>query len=227
MSGHGAGDQSSASPIRSLPDTKRVVVQEMPLTATRTPARDDRRSLRTRGALREALIELITERGWDDIAVQDVCERANVGRSTFYSHYPNKDALLLGGLEDLRVALQHQARAREAPAGGLRFALGLIEHAQQQRKVFRGLIGRRSGYVVQQRFREMVIRLVADELPPSPNGLPRQALARWIAGAFVELLGWWVEQRTPVPPAELAAWVNELARPALSPLSQLTGSRRS
>ncbi len=179
----------------------------------------DRRSIRTRNALRAALIDLIGERGWDAIAVQDLCERANVGRSTFYSHFPNKDALLLGGLEDLRAELgQAATRARgegsSPAAGGFRFSLGLIEHAHQQRKVFRGLIGRRSGYVVQQRFREMVVRLVDDELPAASKGkLPKAAMARALAAAFVELLAWWVEQRSPMPPAELAIRFEELSRP--------------
>ena len=94
----------------------------------------DRRSVRTRNALSDALIELLAERGWDNIAVQDVCERANIGRSTFYSHYSNKDALLQGGLNALQTELQHQARARAdnptSGAGrteGFGFAPGLIE----------------------------------------------------------------------------------------------------
>lgn len=185
----------------------------------------DRRSMRTRDALRDALVDLIAERGWDDIAVQDLCQRANIGRSTFYSHYPNKDALLMGGLEDLQAQLQAQARAQAGhkqpvatPACGFRFALGLIAHVHEQRKLFRGLIGRRSGYVVQQRFRDMVIRLVSAELPPSAGGLPRQAAARWLAAGFVELLSWWVEQRSPLPPAELAARFNELAQSVLQPV---------
>jgi AcrR family transcriptional regulator len=182
----------------------------------------DRRSLRTRNALRDALVALIVERGWDNIGVQELCERANVGRSTFYSHFPNKDALLLGSLEDLRAELQRRARelAREEGAspgasGGFRFALGLIEHAHDQRKLFCGIIGRRSGHVVQQRFREMVVRLVADELPASGGKLPRAAAARWLAAGFVEMLAWWVEQRSPMPPAELAALFDELSRPLL------------
>jgi len=180
----------------------------------------DRRSARTRHALRGALIQLIAERGWDDVAVQDVCERADVGRSTFYSHFPNKDALLLGSLDDLRVELVRRAAApggsdAAAAEPGFRFALGLIEHAHEQRKVFRGMIGRRSGYVVQQRFREMVIRMVTDELPASTGKLPRTAVARWIAAAFVELLAWWVEQRSPMSPVELARLFNELSRPLL------------
>jgi AcrR family transcriptional regulator len=195
-----------------------------------TPSSDlrlDRRSLRTRNALREALIQLIAERGWDDIAVQDLCERANIGRSTFYSHFPNKGALLVGGLEDLRMELVRQAaqragtdRAGPANSPRLRFALGLIQHAHEQRKVFRSLIGRRSGHVVQQHFREMVIRLVTDELPASTGKLPRAAAARWIAGAFVELLAWWVEQRSPMSPVELAALFDQLSWPVLAPNGQ-------
>lgn len=178
----------------------------------------DRRSLRTRGALRDALIELIGERGWDDVAVQDVCERANVGRSTFYSHYTGKEALLQGGLEDLRAELHRQARTRQGAAGaseGLRFVQGLVEHVHGHRRTFRAMIGRRGGHVVQQRFREMVIRLVLDELPASTCKVPRRAAAAWLAGALVELLGWWVEQRAPLPPQELAAWIHELSQPVL------------
>ena len=177
----------------------------------------DRRSLRTRAALRSAMLTLIGERGWDNFAVQDLCDLANIGRSTFYSHYANKDALLVGGFAGLQAALQRQTRAgagaRDPAPGSWRFTLGLIEHVYEQRKIFRSMIGRRSGYVVQQRFREMVIRLITDELPPSTGSLPRAAAARWLAAALVELLSWWVEQRTPLPPAELAALFDELSRP--------------
>ncbi|MDO8284872.1 MAG: TetR/AcrR family transcriptional regulator [Rhodoferax sp.] len=182
----------------------------------------DRRSQRTRDALRGALVDLIAERGWDDITVQDVCDHANIGRSTFYSHYTGKDALLVGGLEDLQAGLQRQAQARAASAAGadavtgFGFVLGLIEHAHEQRKIFRGLIGRRSGHVVHQRFREMVLRLVHDELPQSAQGaLPRDAAARWLSAAFVELLSWWVEQATPMPTTELETLFIELAQPVL------------
>ncbi|MBO0803611.1 MAG: TetR/AcrR family transcriptional regulator [Nocardiopsaceae bacterium] len=55
----------------------------------------DRRVRRTRALLHQALIELILEKGYGRITVQDILDRADVGRSTFYSHYRDKDALLL------------------------------------------------------------------------------------------------------------------------------------
>jgi len=182
---------------------------------------DDRRTQRTRGALRDAIIELMAERGWDEIGVQDVCERANIGRSTFYSHYSNKDELLIGGLTDLRKSLQADSTNRNAGdppnrgvLDGLRFVPGLVQHAHEQRKLFRALIGRRSGYVVQQRFREMLIRLVTDELPSSSSSaFPRQATAGFLAGGLLELLAWWVEQRTPLPSTRIVSMFNDLAQP--------------
>jgi AcrR family transcriptional regulator len=170
----------------------------------------DRRSVRTRLALRDALLALMGERGWDDIGVQEICERANIGRSTFYTHFQNKDELLSGSFDDLRRGLLASTRppARAARAGaaggtGMPFVLGLIEHAYENRKLFRTLIGRRSGHVVHQRFKQMLAALVDEQLAQVPPGVPRAAAVRWTAGALFELLCWWVESRSPATPQEL------------------------
>lgn len=63
-------------------------------------ARTDRRVLRTRDTLGDALVELIKEKPFDDITVQEVLDRAGVGRSTFYTHYKDKEDLLLSDVED-------------------------------------------------------------------------------------------------------------------------------
>jgi AcrR family transcriptional regulator len=56
--------------------------------------RQDRRIRRTRAALHQALISLILERGYEAVTIKDVVDRANVGRSTLYAHYPSKEDLL-------------------------------------------------------------------------------------------------------------------------------------
>ncbi len=178
---------------------------------------EDRRAVRTRVALREALLSLMGERGWDDIGVQEICERANIGRSTFYTHFQNKDELLSGGFDDLRRGLLASARPAAAPArvgagaADLPFVLGLIEHAFENRKLFRTLIGRRSGHVVHQRFKQMLAELVDEQLAQVPSGVPRVAAVRWTAGALFELLCWWVESRSPATPQELLEMFRRLS----------------
>lgn len=184
---------------------------------------NDRRVQRTRQALRDALLSLLPERGWDDLSVQDICERADIGRSTFYVHYPNKEELLAGGLDDLRSVLSEQAKSTGDgnTAGALAFVWGLIEHVRDQRKLFRAIFGRRSGHVVQMRFREMVTKLVAENLSQlAPAGWQRDAATRYIAGALVELLAWWVDAKNPCSAESINQYFLQLTRPMLTELTE-------
>jgi AcrR family transcriptional regulator len=58
---------------------------------------DDRRVQRTRQLLRTALVPLIEENGFEALTVQDIIDRANVGRATFYAHFDKKEDLLVSG----------------------------------------------------------------------------------------------------------------------------------
>ena len=71
-----------------------------------TAAPQDRRILRSKRALRDALIELMEERSFDGFSVNDLCERADLNRGTFYNHFRDKDDLLSGA-----DAQPHRARA--------------------------------------------------------------------------------------------------------------------
>lgn len=168
--------------------------------------RPDRRVQRTRLALRDALLALLPERGWDDIDVQALCERANIGRSTFYLHFPNKEALLRGSLADLQAALLPQPPAGAAPVvrGSLAFVRGLLDHVHEQQRVFRALLGRRSGQVVQDRFCEMLVDLVEQDLGVSAaSPWSERARAHCVAGALFQLLVWWLGSAQPQSPDEI------------------------
>lgn len=183
----------------------------------------DRRIQRTRQSLRDALLSLLQERGWDDLSVQDICERADVGRSTFYVHFQNKGELLAGSLNDLRMMLSKQAAetGHGKAAGALTFVRGLIEHIQDQRRLCRSIFGRRSGHVVQMRFREMVAKLVAEDLSQHASaGWRRDAATHYIAGALVELLAWWVDAKNPRSAEEIDHYFLQLARPAITELTE-------
>ena len=70
----------------------------------------DRRVRKTRQLLREALMELTLERGYDHVTIQDILDRADVGRSTFYAHYHDKDDLLVSEFETGRAATRRRRR---------------------------------------------------------------------------------------------------------------------
>src|SRR6185437_5564859 len=101
----------------------------------------DRRVLRSRRLLQEALVALILERGYDAVTVQAVLDRADVGRATFYAHFEGKEALLLSLFEELRGSLQHEL-ASITPHTVARFGEGhglltpLFAHASRNRRLY-------------------------------------------------------------------------------------------
>src|SRR5215510_15281228 len=99
--------------------------------------KEDRRVQRTQQLLRDALIELIIEKGYEEVTVQDIIDRANVGRSTFYSHFMDKQQLLLSRLKQLRESLaqfQQSGVVTGAKGSGeerpLNFSLAMFQHAE-------------------------------------------------------------------------------------------------
>jgi len=187
------------------------------------PDQGDRRVQRTRRTLREALIALIHERGWEGFSVQDVCDRADVGRSTFYTHFADKEELLVSGFDELRKGLRAQLARAPATGGPLGFARGLVEHACDNVRLFRALVGRRGHQVVLRRFRELVLDLVREDLrdlgAPGPD---REAAERFIAAGFLEILTWQLEARRAVAPEEIERLFLRLATPVI----EAVGARR-
>jgi len=175
----------------------------------------DRRVNRTRQTLNDALIALILERGWEEVTVQHICERANIGRSTFYTHFADKEDLLARGFDDLHASVR-ALRGRLPGRYPLTFAGTLIAHTHGQRRLFRALVGNRSGYVVQQRFRTLLVDLVTEDLVGAATPGPRfDAAVRFMAGAFYELLFWWLDTGAAIGPDEVEALYGTLTASAL------------
>lgn len=184
------------------------------------PKSTDRRVRRTRRALRDALLELTLEHGWDEVNVLDVCERADVGRSTFYTHFADKEELLLSGFGDLREALRAKTdQTGRGTPNVLGFLDGLIEHAHENGRLFRALVGKRAGQVAQKGFRQFVFDLVHEDLraafPADPN---LEAASRYVSGGVSELLIWSVDSRSTLRSTDLTDLCMKLTRPVLATL---------
>jgi len=129
----------------------------------------DRRVERTRELLSRALLSLIPEKGFDAVTVQDVIDRANVGRSTFYTHFVDKEDLLIQAMDPFSVHLRERQRKAlsaggHSDAGAFAFSRELFSHAEGHRDVFRAMVGKQSALVLQRHFQRMQVDLVREEL---------------------------------------------------------------
>lgn len=112
--------------------------------------RNDRRVLRTRKLLRESILALVLEKGYDDISIQDITDRANLGRATFYLHYREKDDLLADLIRQFMeefIASGPQNSSDKSYVRDIRSVQRLFEYIETRYDVYRILlIGK--GFVV-------------------------------------------------------------------------------
>ena len=180
----------------------------------------DRRVARSREALHQALRSLIIERGYDAITVENICERANVGRSTFYAHFTSKDDLKRRGLEHLRNELLEQQRNAasslvETNVRGLAFTLTMFEHARDHIHLYRALVGSRGGAIALTTIRQTLCEIVRGELAEirgkDSHGTPRELAVEYIVGAYMAVLTWWLDGGAKLPPQRINAMFQRLA----------------
>jgi AcrR family transcriptional regulator len=191
----------------------------------------DRRVQRTQQLLHGALMSLVQEKGYEALTVQDIIDRANVGRATFYAHFDSKEDLLASGIEGLRASLKERQRQAlaDSPRNDARlfaFSHELFTHANEPRAVFRAMVGKRSGAVVQQLLQKMLVDLVRDEVKElvpvaHANAIPIEAIAQFVGGGLFGLLMWWGNGKMRMPVEEIDAAFKRLAIPSFKVASGL------
>jgi AcrR family transcriptional regulator len=189
-------------------------------------AKTDRRVQRTRELLQKALIDLIGERGYDAITIQDIVDRANVGRTTFYLHYGSKDELFTSCHEavvkqfDFGPLYPHslgreQLLAPSAPPGLIAAYRHLQEAWARLHPVFRG----KDGPYILRRIREWSAQEIESNLraafDEADSTVPLDVLANYLAGAQLALVQWWLEQPKPRSAEDVAHALHHLQRGAI------------
>lgn len=156
-------------------------------------------------------MELLKERGWEQIRVQDICDRANVGRSTFYNHFMDKEGLLVGGLVDLGEYITAEFSKRpNAPV--FWFARPLLDHVLENEEMFRQLRGSTSEAILRSRFCQLAIDLARKGLASrNVQGHRLEAGATFVGGAFVELLFWYAHSHKRPSMDKLETMFHEMA----------------
>jgi AcrR family transcriptional regulator len=188
--------------------------------------REDRRVRRTRRLLREALLELVAEKGYDRVTVQDVIDRADLSRATFYAHFRDKDDLLVSGLDELEERLRNAMAAfvdegEGASERALATVQALLEHVAAHRSLYRSSSGGRAEALVNRHLRRRLTALarhhyqeIVDSRGWSPP-VPVEATAEFVIGGFLGVLWWWLERDEPLPAERIVELLSLLVTPAI------------
>lgn len=183
-------------------------------SAARAHPKIDRRILRTRDALGDALVALMREKEFDDITVQEVLDRAGVGRATFYVHYRDKHDLFLSDVEDFLDLICSALKRQNASPKRLLPVQEFFTHIREVRQFYEAVLksGKMSDVrALAQGFfaRSIEERLQAAGIEIAPQ--QRSAQAHALAGSFFSLLDWWVDKGMKADPVEMDALFHRIA----------------
>lgn len=189
------------------------------MTRIETPRAGNLRVRRTRKLLREALVELIEERGFEALTVGEITARAMVSRAAFYRNYQDKYDLVEQIFDEAMSALLSAVGdiGREhPPAMWVRF----FEHIAAYDRLYRALLGSKGSPWFARKMRASLTDLIGEigHLPHGPDATDHPVhhftdtfVPSLVSMMFVEAITWWLEQGRPYTPTEIATRTAHLA----------------
>ncbi|WP_102716392.1 TetR/AcrR family transcriptional regulator [Paenibacillus castaneae] len=172
----------------------------------------DRRILKSKEAIKKALIELMAEKNFDHITIQDISDRANLSRRTIYLHYEDKfdllDKLIEEHIDELREICE--------PESGMDITTGSItwfQYFERNYLFFSAMLASKGAPFFRSRFLTFVIEDVKngwDMTEGKKRGISEEIIVQFIAPAYVGIVEWWFTNGMPYPPEVMEKQVGML-----------------
>ncbi len=183
----------------------------------------DRRIERTKKLLGAALIELILEGDYDSITIQNITDRANLSRATFYLHYKDKEELLFGNLEsvfdDIAPEMGAWSPEEDYYWNGAPPSLLVFQHVADNADLYRVMLKTNAAGTINDNIRRYLAVRILYSLEQTPHAAPTpvslEILSQYVASALKGLLIWWLEHDMPYSPDEMARQYHALMLPTL------------
>jgi AcrR family transcriptional regulator len=192
-------------------------------TNVRLTGKADRRVIRTRNLLGNALVRLMQEKPWQEITVQQVLDRAEVSRSTFYTHYSDKNDLFMSDVEDF---FEMMSRSSMKGKGTSRRILPVREICAHLVQVEAFVCALRDAGKMQDVWelgrghfaRAVEKRLSATGAADAAHGRQAESRAYMLAGALISLLVWWMDRGMTETPEEIDLMFHDMVWVGANPL---------
>ncbi len=183
----------------------------------------DPRVVRTRNMLKCALLELIGEKGYDSIRVQDIARRATLNRATFYLHYRDKDDLLNQSIEDILNELIRGMKNKRLSEEKITDRDGnvvkplpdlvyVFEHVANNEFFYTVMLGPHGEQRLLFRLLEVFTDTLSERLSHThlKPTVPKEILVHYAASAYLGVIVWWLKNGQPYPPEYMATQLTRL-----------------
>jgi AcrR family transcriptional regulator len=182
--------------------------------------KDDRRSRRSRRLIVEALLALMQEKRYDRITIQEIIDRADVGRSTFYAQFRSKEDVLVSEIERVLGQLHEQRRAGASdPVDQLLPGAGFFQHVQETQAFYpalvRGLAIDPHYQAVHRYLRDQALQQFGHVADSRGLMVPPEVVADYLAGALLTLVHGWLDQGWPYTAEQMEAFFHQLVMPGV------------
>lgn len=174
--------------------------------------RRERNRLRTHKQLNDALLELILEKGYESVSVQDITDRADLSRATFYLHAKDKDELLWSAVEQVIHATENEVQKRYGnvlpPQPEFYGYLNIFEHIKQHQGVYKVILSKKGSVEIARRVQEYMVNETLEDINRykvySDIPMPPALTAQIVVGSIFSLVTWWLETPNEYSPVEMA-----------------------
>ena len=188
----------------------------------------DRRVRRTRHALEDALISLILEKGYDAVTIEEITDRANLGRTTFYLHFRDKEELLMNAIDTMieDFLAQNEAQpfpkrrlvqnVKYSPEGFTQYGhliKQIFIHAQKNADLYKVMLRGEGSKKAIQRLTEISKLEFLRRMRNFPNlqsKVPLDVLAVHFTGSILQLVTWWLEEDRPYSIDEMVDYFQQM-----------------
>ena len=186
----------------------------------------DRRQKKTREAIFTAFTSLLAEKGYHQISVQEIIDRADVGRTTFYAHFETKDYLLkdlceelFGHIIDTALGLPGNRYRCDCADGSDSVFRHLIKHLQENDRNILELLSSENNELFlgffKSNLKRLIVSLYGEQGLLKKNGLPEDYVINHISATFVETVSWWLSRKRKECPEEVTEYFLTLVRPLI------------